>query len=266
MKELMLHSLGALAGLVPFLVYTLRWDPGERSPVRWILLGVAFCGAASVAWAANNVGWNPGLAATLWVSIAASLAVFAVLAARVSAAWRLGRVLMPYLLVLGLLATVWSGTEGAASLDTPGPWLIIHVTVAVTAFALATVAAVAATGTFIQERALKSRNPGPLSRSLPSVADGERIQTRLLILAETVLLIGILSGMAELYVSESRLATFDHKTILSVLAFLLIGLLLFLQAKSGLRGRRAARLLLLSYLLITLAYPGVKFVTDVILA
>ena len=32
------------------------------------------------------------------------------------------------------------------------------------------------------------------------------------------------------------------------------------------RGRRAARIVLLAYLLLTLAYPGVKFVTDVILA
>jgi ABC-type uncharacterized transport system permease subunit len=34
----------------------------------------------------------------------------------------------------------------------------------------------------------------------------------------------------------------------------------------GIRGRRAARIVLLAYLLITLAYPGVKFVTDVVLS
>jgi ABC-type uncharacterized transport system permease subunit len=32
------------------------------------------------------------------------------------------------------------------------------------------------------------------------------------------------------------------------------------------RGRQAARFVLLAYLLVTLAYPGVKFVRDVILA
>jgi ABC-type uncharacterized transport system permease subunit len=33
----------------------------------------------------------------------------------------------------------------------------------------------------------------------------------------------------------------------------------------GIRGKRVARLALLAYLLLTLAYPGVKFVTDVLM-
>ncbi len=36
--------------------------------------------------------------------------------------------------------------------------------------------------------------------------------------------------------------------------------------QTGIRGRRAARWALLAYLLLTLAYPGVKFVTDVLMA
>ena len=59
---------------------------------------------------------------------------------------------------------------------------------------------------------------------------------------------------------------FDHKTVLSLLAFAVIGLLLFVHYRIGLRGRRAARLVLLAYLLLTLAYPGVKFVADVLIA
>jgi ABC-type uncharacterized transport system permease subunit len=39
-----------------------------------------------------------------------------------------------------------------------------------------------------------------------------------------------------------------------------------LHYRSGLRGRRAARVVLVAYLLLTLAYPGVKFVTDVLLS
>jgi ABC-type uncharacterized transport system permease subunit len=58
----------------------------------------------------------------------------------------------------------------------------------------------------------------------------------------------------------------DHKTVLSLLAFALIGALLLVHQRFGLGGRRAARYGLVAYLLLTLAYPGVKFVTDVILA
>jgi ABC-type uncharacterized transport system permease subunit len=59
---------------------------------------------------------------------------------------------------------------------------------------------------------------------------------------------------------------FSHKTLLTMLAFLLIAGLLVLHNRTGVRGRRAARLVLLAYLLLTLGYPGVKFVTDVLMA
>jgi ABC-type uncharacterized transport system permease subunit len=59
---------------------------------------------------------------------------------------------------------------------------------------------------------------------------------------------------------------FSHKTLLSILAFAVIGLLLILHQRTGLRGQRAGRLILVAYLLLTLAYPGVKFVTDVLMA
>ena len=63
-----------------------------------------------------------------------------------------------------------------------------------------------------------------------------------------------------------RLLIGDHKTLLSLAAFAIIGLVLLLAAQRGLRGRRAARVVLVAWLLLTLAYTGVKFVTDILLA
>ncbi len=83
--------------------------------------------------------------------------------------------------------------------------------------------------------------------------------------AELVLGAGIVTGMALQYLASGELLAFDHKTVLSLLAFAIIGALLVLQLRSGLRGRRAARLVLAAYLLLTLAYPGVKLVTDVLI-
>jgi ABC-type uncharacterized transport system permease subunit len=57
----------------------------------------------------------------------------------------------------------------------------------------------------------------------------------------------------------------DHKTVLSFAAFLAIAGLLWVHHRGGISGRRAARYVLFAYLLLTLAYPGVKFVSDVIL-
>ena len=172
---------------------------------------------------------------------------------------------MPYLLILALLATIWSGTSTAAPLTEIGPWLAIHLILAVITYAAATLSAIASISVFIQERALKRRQPGPLSRTLPSVAEGERLLMRLLALAVAVLFVGIITGIAELYITQAQILVFDHKTIFSVLAFAFLSMIWLLHLKSGLRGRRAARFVLSGYLLITLAFPGVKLVSDVIL-
>jgi ABC-type uncharacterized transport system permease subunit len=100
---------------------------------------------------------------------------------------------------------------------------------------------------------------------LPSVADAERLEVRLLGAGEVILGLGIATGISELYVTSGVLFDFNHKTLLSILAFLVIGGLLLLHYRSGLRGRRAARIVLVAYLLLTLGYLGVKFVTDILL-
>jgi ABC-type uncharacterized transport system permease subunit len=59
---------------------------------------------------------------------------------------------------------------------------------------------------------------------------------------------------------------FDHKVLFTLVAFFVIGALLVAHYRFGIRGRRAARVVLVAYLLMTLGYPGVKFVTDVLVA
>jgi ABC-type uncharacterized transport system permease subunit len=87
----------------------------------------------------------------------------------------------------------------------------------------------------------------------------------LLVACEAVLGIGLLTGVATRQMEGSPLFKIDHKTLLSLLSFVVIGGLLVAHKLTGMRGRVAARLVLVGFLLLTLAYPGVKFVTDVIL-
>ena len=60
--------------------------------------------------------------------------------------------------------------------------------------------------------------------------------------------------------------TFDHKSILALSVFIILAILLLLHFKSGVRGKAATQLVLLAYLLLTLGYPGVKFVTDILIS
>ena len=79
------------------------------------------------------------------------------------------------------------------------------------------------------------------------------------------MLVPIVTGMGAQYALDGSLVELNHKTILTGAAFLVIGALLLARRIWGMRGRRAARVVLIGYLLLTLAYPGVKFVTDVLI-
>ena len=88
---------------------------------------------------------------------------------------------------------------------------------------------------------------------------------RLLGAGEVILAAGIVTGIAAQYATDGSLIDLSHKTILTLAAFVVIAALLIARQAWGTRGRKAARYVLIGYLLMTLAYPGVKFVTDVLI-
>lgn len=266
MPNPMLLSLSALVALLPASLWSIRPSAPRPDVTFWAVMLAAVAGPAAVSLIRLDGVWQTGFSVALWLSIAASMAVFAVMALAAREAWRLAPLLLPYLLLLGILATVWSNVPGHEGLAGPtDAWLVAHIALAVTTYAMCTLAAVAGAAVLIQERAVKRKRPTPLTHRLPSVSGASRLQANLLGGSEIVLGLGILTGMAQEFLNVGQVLVFDHKILLSLLAFALIGGLLILHHRTGLRGQRAARLILLAYLLLTLAYPGVKFVSDVIL-
>lgn len=263
MSTSLVFGLAGLAALLPAALLPLR--AARRDTVFWLLVAIATVGPVVFAAARLHGGWHTGFGASLWFSIAATMLAFVLVAVLDRHGWRLGAVLVPYLLAVGILATVWAtAPEHAVSGSVPVAWLTLHIVVALATYALLTLAAVAAFAVWAKEGAIRRRRQGGWTEGLPSVADAERLLRRLLVWAEVILGIGIATGMAvQLYASGSLLE-FDHKTLLSIAAFVAIGILLVVHRRFGVRGRAAARFVLVGWLLLTLAYPGVKFVTDVL--
>jgi ABC-type uncharacterized transport system permease subunit len=260
-------DLVALVTLLP--AAAVRWrsrDARDGTFFGWLALAVF--GPSFLVVAELGGHWRTGFAMSLWISIAATMALFLVLAAVTRHAWRLTPILLPLLLLLGLFATMWEkAPDRPVPPGVPVGWLDVHIVSAVATYGLLTIAAVAGFAVFLQERALKAKRQTALTRLLPGMAESEALEVGLLVAAESVLALGVASGMAASYfVSHGELLTFDHKTVLSLAAFAVIGALLIARRVSGVRGRKAARFALLAYLLLTLAYPGVKFVTDVLMA
>jgi ABC-type uncharacterized transport system permease subunit len=263
--ELTLLRLAALISLVPAAL-TLFRRPARRDTVFWSTLVVALAGTFAWIVAKQSAGWSTGISAALWLTVAATLVFFIIAALVSSEAWRLTPLLLPYLLILAVLASIWDQVPARPlNPDAPLAWIGTHIVVSVATYGLLTLAAVAALAAWLQSRALKAKTYSPLAKLLPSVADSERLMLRLLIASEAVLAAGLLTGVATLYMERGRLFVLDHKTLFTTSVFVVVGLLLLANARWGMRGRAAARLVLLAYLLLTLGYPGVKFVTDILL-
>jgi ABC-type uncharacterized transport system permease subunit len=259
-------AIAALLALVPVALLALRREP-RRDMLYWLLLAVAAVGPIVWLTAVFAAGWRTGLSPALIVTLAATLLIYVVLAAATREAWRLTPLLLPYLMLVGLIAALWQHQPERPVVGTaPSAWIEFHILVSVVAYGLLTIGAVAGFAVFLQERALKGKRPGAFNRILPSVADSEELQVRLLAASSAVLAIGILSGMTTQYFETGTLLSFTHKIAFTILTFVLLVTLLWIHHRTGMRGRRAARGVLLAWLLLTLAYPGVKFVTDVLLA
>lgn len=265
MQNSTLLSLSALAALVPAAIASWR-QPAGRDTAFWLLTAVAFVGPlAWVFWRLAG-GWHSGLADTLWITVVITAGLFAVSSALSREGWRLAPLLFPYLILLGLVATVWTQTSNDQWRgDLPGAWLVIHIIVSVLTYGLLTIAAVAGLAVLLREHGMKAKTRGMFSDRLPSVAGAENLQVALLVWAEGVLGVGLLTGMMAQFLTTGRILLFDHKTLLTIGGFFVIGILLIAHFRTGLRGRRAARLALAAYLLVTLGYPGVKFIQDVLL-
>jgi ABC-type uncharacterized transport system permease subunit len=258
-------GLAALAAMVPAAAQPFQRKEGGDA-MRWALLILAVAGPSLWSFSLFSGHWRADFAVALWLSISASLACFLVVCAINACARALAPLLLPYLLVLGLAATVFQTQDaGAASSVAPSAWVIVHIVCSVTTYALVTIAAVAGLSVFVSERALKRKTSNRLTELLPAIMDAERLQVRLLIAAIIVLVAGLLSGVVLELRDTGQILAADHKTVLTIGAFLVIAGILLAHGRFGIRGRAAARIVLLAYLLLTLGYLGVKFVTDVLL-
>ena len=260
--------LAAFLVLLPALLFSLRRENAPGEGLFWLLHLVALFGPAGLMLSWLFQGQAVSFALTLWMVISGVLCVFLVYSLQDRELRRLSPILMGYLAVLGLLALLWSHAASAGGGGVghfPQGWLLAHILLSLISFALATLAAVAGVAVLIQERSLHHHEESRFARLLPSISDSQAIQLRMLKGSALFLVLGIAAGMGHSSAHGQPVLDLSHKSLFSYFAlFMLLGLLA-LHYRSGLRGRRAARLMLVIYLFLVLAFPGVKFVTDVLM-
>lgn len=146
----------------------------------------------------------------------------------------------------------------------PIDWQIqLHVAIALLAFSVLSIAAVLAILLAVQERALRSHRPGRLMRSLPPLTQTEALLFRLIGAGFALLTLTLVSGT--LFIQNIRAQHLVHTTVLSVVAWMIFGLLLWGRWRHGWRGSRAVNLTLAGMAVLVLAFFGSKFVLELIL-
>lgn len=149
--------------------------------------------------------------------------------------------------------------------NTMGWQISLHVIVALFGYALLSVSALLALLLLVQERALRNRDiASHWLRVLPPLTLTEALMFRLVAAGFVLLTATLLSGV--LFVDNLFAQHLVHKTILSIVAWVVFGTLLIGRWRYGWRGRQAVRLLLSGMGVLLLAFFGSKFVLELLLA
>ncbi|RMG30218.1 MAG: cytochrome C biogenesis protein [Gammaproteobacteria bacterium] len=143
-------------------------------------------------------------------------------------------------------------------------WKIdLHIVLSFAAYSLLALAALQALVLSWQDHQLRKRRFNRLVHRLPPLQTMERLLFQLLGAGFFLLSVALITGFV--FLEDIFAQHLVHKTVLSLVAWLLLGLLLWGRWRFGWRGRKAVRLTLAVFLLLMLAYFGSKFVLELIL-
>ncbi|EIM01659.1 hypothetical protein RHOFW104T7_12920 [Rhodanobacter thiooxydans] len=227
-------------------------------------LALALAGSAVLIHAGILLGMHRGaldlhfFAALSLVAFVVSALTLLVNASRPVAA--LGVIVFPLTAVLLALDSFLA----PATLPQPMDWQIkLHVTVALLAFGVLSIAAALAILLALQERALRHRQLGRWLRALPPLTLTETLLFRLISAGFVLLTLTLLTGV--LFVDNLFGQHLAHKTVLSIGAWLVFGVLLYGRWRHGWRGTRAVNLTLVGMAVLVLAFFGSKAVLELIL-
>lgn len=153
--------------------------------------------------------------------------------------------------------------EGKHLLSNPSWQMSAHVLTSIIAFSLLNIAAVQALLLAAQDQQLRSHNPKRIMLALPPLQAMETLLFQMIGAGLFFLTVSLLSGF--LFVEDLFAQHLAHKTVLSIIAWLIFSSLLLGRLRYGWRGATTIRWTLAGFLLLLLAYFGSKLVLELIL-
>ena len=209
-------------------------------------------------------GFAQALSATFWIGTA--MLWFEGLSVRVEA---LRAVVLPIAALFTLLPLAYPGSNFSA--EATRPLFLPHLLAGTLAYGILMLAALHATLMTAAERALHGSGGDANSLfarwldRLPPLLVLERILFRFIAVGFALLTLTAISGILFSEEVFGRPLRLDHKTVFTLISWVLFAVLLIGRRLRGWRGRTALRLTLAGFVLLLLAYVGTRFVLEVIL-
>jgi ABC-type uncharacterized transport system permease subunit len=201
-----------------------------------------------------NLCLGNALAASLWL-----VAVLLWLAALRHPLAILGVIVLP-LTALALLVALTCGGTGRVAMT---PYVEIHIMLAALGWAFLALSTVQAAVMTAQHRALHEHHLRGIVRYLPPLFSMEMWLFRMIFVGWVFLSLSLASGLV--FLEDLFAQHLVHKTVLSILAWIMFSVLLFGRWRFGWRGSRALAWTTGGFVSLVLAYFGSKLVLEVIL-
>lgn len=168
------------------------------------------------------------------------------------------------LLLLSALTSLLLGASGDTSAGIELDWQVrAHILLALLSYGLLTVGAIVAVYALLQERRLQSAQITPMNSLFAPLETTEKLLIGVTGAGFAGLTLAIASGSSFIdNLLEQHLA---HKFGLSLLAWIIFGVLLVGRFFAGWRGKRAVKLYLWGFATLCLAYFGNRFILEEIL-
>lgn len=141
--------------------------------------------------------------------------------------------------------------------------LKIHIIISILAYGMLSLAAAQAILLSIQNRHLRARHPGGFIRALPPLQTMEHLLFRMVTVGFILQSLSLVSGW--MFLENIFAQHMAHKTLLSILAWLVFATLLWGRWYFGWRGKTAIRWTLSGAGMLMLAYFGSKLVLELVL-
>ena len=154
-------------------------------------------------------------------------------------------------------------STGALSDGTMGVGMTLHIGSSMLAYAVLTLAAIQSAVIAVQDHQLKHRHTRGIIQVLPPLQLMETILFELLWVGEILLSIAILSGFV--FLDDIFAQQLVHKTVLTLVAWILFSVLLWGHYRLGWRSQTAVRLTIGGFLVLVLAFFGSKLVLELVL-